>query len=700
MPNQVVKTTFTAADRLTPIMKRMGIQTDKTTGKMTRGFRKATRSARVFQGVLGGMLVSGAIQRTSAIAMRSIRGLAEEYLDFDKNITKAISRLPGQLGRGSKEFKKFSDAARQEAAKTEFTAGQTAKAVEQMALAGFDAAKTLALLPQVLQLATNADVEVVDATKIAIKTMNAFGLATGTTTEQVAALIKVNDMMSAGISSSTMDIEQLFQTLKFVGPNASAAGQNMSTMVAVIGKLHDNAIEASTAGTQLRMALARLAGPTGAAKKLIRDLGIEVENPLKKGTYANFINIVASVAEKTKRLGNRARTAALKEIFGVRAMTSMTKLVDIGADKLRDFAVRLEKSNGASKAMATTIRQSLLVRLLKLKSVLVETGFKLIEAFGGDAGKGIDSLTEKIAKFDMKPLVNDLKRIIELDIKPAIQDMRDFFSFAKKLYGFLRENKQLVRAMATLWISYKGALLLAAGAQGVLNIAMLANPFGLLIAGLTTAIALLFMFDDSTWSVEQGLLFMETGFEKFKLTALEAIKKVADGVKWLATLMDFEFEGDKSLQKSIDATKLQLKRLDIQGRDLQEEIGGRSARRGPQIKRGAASPVFGDKGRFQTPSDFKGFPLPATDSLATIKKSNDLLLRNQEIMRSINALTGQTSSFEDTRPEAPNQAEADVLKTMTKVLIQFENAPENVKVAKQTQSGAASVDVQGLGQNP
>jgi hypothetical protein len=108
--------------------------------------------------------------------------------------------------------------------------------------------------------------------------------------------------------------------------------------------------------------------------------------------------------------------------------------------------------------------------------------------------------------------------------------------------------------------------------------------------------------------------------------------------------------------------------------------------------------VFGDKGRFQTPADLKA--LPAADPFSTIKKSNDLLLRNQEIMRSINALTGQTSSFDDTSPEAPNRAEADVLKTMTKVLVQFENAPENLKVAKQTQSGTASVDVQGLGQNP
>jgi hypothetical protein len=109
--NQVVKTTFRGADKLSPVLKRIGIRVDTTGRKIDKSFKRATKSASVFGGALKGILVAGAIQRGAMAASLAIRGLSDEFVEFDKNITKAITRLPGGLDRSSDAFKKFGDVA-------------------------------------------------------------------------------------------------------------------------------------------------------------------------------------------------------------------------------------------------------------------------------------------------------------------------------------------------------------------------------------------------------------------------------------------------------------------------------------------------------------------------------------------------------------------------------------------------------------
>ncbi|MHC4157095.1 MAG: hypothetical protein ACYST6_19565, partial [Planctomycetota bacterium] len=77
MPDFVIKTQFKAADKLSPVLKKIGIRVDRVGDKATRSFRRATKSASVFGGVLKGILAAGLIQRGVATAGLAVRTLGE-----------------------------------------------------------------------------------------------------------------------------------------------------------------------------------------------------------------------------------------------------------------------------------------------------------------------------------------------------------------------------------------------------------------------------------------------------------------------------------------------------------------------------------------------------------------------------------------------------------------------------------------------
>jgi TP901 family phage tail tape measure protein len=715
MPTQIVETRFTGADRLSPVLKKMGINVETFGAKATKSFRRATKGASTFRGTLGGVFLGNTFSRAVGSVTMGIRGMAEEYLDFDKSITKAVARKG--LSRQSEEFKKFSMAARDEAAKTEFTAGQAGEAIEQMALAGFNATKSLKLLPGVLQLATNADVDVVDATKIAIKTMNAFGKNSEDTTQVVKSMTAVNDMLASSISNSTMDIEQLYETIKFVGVNARQAGQDMHTMAAVIGTLHDQTIEASTAGTQLRMAFGRMASPAGRASKWVKKLGIEIGDGA--GNYANFVDIVASVARGLEGLGDRAKMAALKDIFGIRSMTTMNALVGVGADKLEELSKKIREADGVSEAMATTIRTSLLAKLQVLKSVLFDIGFKILEAFSGRGSDAFDDWAARLRKWDPKPIIEGLRSMAEF--------MGDLWEAVKPFVPYLP-------TFIALWITYKATMITltgleaaqfffslakatkaAAGAQGLMNLIQAASPMlfmTMAVFGLVAALAILITKNKDV-SVSWESMFAD--IEAIASRAIAAIiGKVGDlylAISEVAGFFGFEDEKASSFALKLKQTAqvYRLAAADAERRSketLDEHFGGGMTRRGVQKAplsgraTGKVSVRPEDSIADYLPGFFSSFFLPLVESTGKQTASNQAL--NQQVAAMLPELQKRAdvdALIKQGRLQAPNRAEAKQASQSHPFFsgrMEFANAPPGASFT-QNNTGMKDLPVSGLG---
>jgi TP901 family phage tail tape measure protein len=688
----VVKTQFKGADRLSPILKKIGINVERTGRTATKSFKRATKAASIFGGVLKGNLVSGAITRGVMAANNAIRGLTEEFVDFDRNITKAVTRLPGGLDRSSAAFKQFGQVARDEAKRTEFTAGEAALAVEQLALAGFNLEKTTAALPGVLNLATNADVELADATRMATKTLGAFGLNASNTTELIGNLTHVNDVFSKTVSSASITMEDFFEVIKFGGPSANAAGQSIETFAAATAALADSAVDASVAGTSLRSMFINLAAPTPKATKLLRKMKVEVKD--SQGNFRNFFDIMSDVEKGTKGMGNAQKLAALNTLFGKRAVNAANILLNKGTDELKKYRKGLENSAGAAAKMSKTIRTSIEGRLKRLKSALVEVGFKFIEAFNKGAGDSIEDAIKAVSKFDVKPVVAGLKDIIR---------------FSKELFFILKPFLSFLPVFISMWVAYKAAMLAvtvveaarffvqvatamrsAAAAQGALNLVMAANPIALVtiaIVGLTAALAILITKNDDVTSSWESMF---SNLESFASTTIAFI------LGKLATLHDAlagigEFFGISSEGASQTAGALRsMERnylaaaadADRRAKEAIEEVAGVGVQRGIAGIRGATANVrSGPASKFQT---------------ETVRRINPVV---KGLMDRVAVQTPPSKTRSPRAPQAPNRTEIEAKQQSLRGTIEFKGAPQGTTFKPKKGPGLIPLTSEGLGAN-
>jgi len=672
----------------------MGIAVEQTGDRASRAFRRASRQASVFRGVVKGILAAGLVSRGMTYASMAVRGLAEEFLDFDKNITKAVTRLPGGLTRSSDAFRQLSKAAREEAAKTEFTAGQTAKAVEQLALAGFEVNQVMKALPGVLQLATNADIEVEQATLMATKSLGAFGMRTKDAAQLQANLTRVNNVFSRAVSSAALNIEDMFETLKYAGPPMHAAGQSIETFAAATELMADRSIDASIAGTALRMAFVRLAKPPKEARRELQRLKISVS---KDGNFRDFADILEDVSRKTAKMGNQQRLAVISSIFGVRAQGAMNALLMAGSDELRKYRQRLEQSEGAAKSMADTIRTSLTVKLQILRSALIELGIKFVTAFTGKAGKGLDGLIEKIRRFDVKPIV---------------QGVKDVIKFTQDLWRSLKPIREALPYIIGLWLSYKAALVTvtavqaviffiklakairAAGvAQGILNILMAANPIGLIVIAVTALIAviglLIWKWNEVSVAVQEFIGNAHIGFIRLKMTIMKAI---GDAISWVLNKFRslFEFFGfeipkfDIKFDFSDELAK--IKEIRQVQKDMIEE----------QHKVGVGRGLAG----------MRGYRAPPT-AVAKEQAAKGALARQQQLATSRQlglaggGMAGMVPGFGPLGAAPLGQGGEPQIglaqQSGGEFKFVFENVPPGLKLAERKTTGPAKIDVEGLG---
>lgn len=691
MPDFVVKTQFRGIDKLTPSLKKMGITVDKTGRRMDKSFKRASKSANVFRGVLKGVIVAGAVRRGAMLASNAIRGLSEEFIEFDRNITKAVTRLPGGLDRTSDAFRQLGAVARVEAKRTEFTAGEAALAVEQLALAGFDLEKVTATLPGVLNLATNADVGLAQAATIATKTLGAFGLKVDDVAQQQINLTRVNDVFSTTVSSASITMEQLFEVMKFGGPAAFAAGQSIETFSAASGVLADSTVDASVAGTSLRSMFLSLAAPVPKARKLIKKLGVDIKD--SKGNFNDFFSIMDDVRKGTAKMGNVQRLAALKILFGKKAVNAASIILNKGSKELRDYREQMKNAGGASKKMSKTIRTSIEGRLLRLKSALVETGFKFIEAFNKNAGSSIEAAIKAVSRFDVGPVIKDLKDIIR-ETKSLINTVRPFVPLLKTVVAGLIIYKGAMRAVIVLeavstFFALAKAAKAAAGAQGLLNVALLFSPIGLItfaVIGLSAALAILITDFDS---VSGGWEAMFVHMEIISLKFGKFLKRMVNGI----LLILLEIPKILTQGTALEGAAKKFFKFKISTED--DDAAIREAEN--RLRETQEATTFGNRGvrRNDFPSQRNRVKVPKPPTPAQVSAGDIRNLLRITGGAAANAIGG--GEFAAPAPQAPNRSQVEAQRVLFEANLSFANAPPGMSVETKKGRGAPKVTTEGLG---
>ncbi len=467
---QAVWTIFKARDNVSAAFKKMSKNSKRFGSDTEAAFKKASKSAKSFKGVTSGILKAKAVTSGLALAKRGLEEVTRQFIDFDDAIVSASAKfkdLDLTTQAGQKRLLLLKKTARDVGAATQFSATEAAAGLDFLALAGFKTTQAMAALPGIVDLATVAQTDLGRAVDIASDSLGAFGLMTEDSVQLQKNLIRVNDVMAKTMASTNTNLEDMFEAIKKGAPDFISAGQSVETFSSLLGIMANSGVKGGEAGTKLRNVMTRLAKPTKEATTELENMKIGIKD--NNNNFRDAVDILSDVEKATKKMGTAEKARVLATIFGARNQGAINILLREGTKNIRKFREGLIGAAGASKKMADIMRQSLGNRLKSLQSALIELGFKVLGGFKKNFEDTIDSVTNSIRKFDVKPIVDGIRTVMSL-----ISDLTQVVKASLIVLALYGTGWTIINAKMLVT---SGVMKLVAAGQWLLNAAMTAFGF-------------------------------------------------------------------------------------------------------------------------------------------------------------------------------------------------------------------------------
>jgi TP901 family phage tail tape measure protein len=481
---------------------------------------------------VGARLVATAASITSAIGVASVKAFA----DFDAAMTKSTA-IMGNVSSAMEQ--EMSQAAREVAKTTTFSAEEAAEAYFFLASAGLDAQASVAAMPQVAKFAQAGMFDLSQATDLLTDAQSALGLTVrDDAVKNLENMASVADVLVKANTLANASVEQFSQSLtNKAGAALSVANKSIEEGVAVLAVFADQGVKGAEAGERLSVMLRDIARAGAANADEFQKLGLRVFDA--EGNMRNMADITAEFERVLGPMSDAQKAVTLDTLGLTRSVADNIKLVLGASDQMRDYQTALEDAGGttdevANKQLQTFSAQLGLVRsniadvFLTIGSKLVPELLNMFEAFGGmDRVREItERLSSQFAFFwyqTLRPLIQGLmeelpgaltniRDIFENVLGPALRNSADFFmnnllpaiaDFAAFLY---REGMPVIESLAKFYTD-----VLQPAIQGVYNfiidilVPALKQILGPVFEGIKSVL------DKVTNSVDRN----KEGFQKF-----------------------------------------------------------------------------------------------------------------------------------------------------------------------------------------
>lgn len=288
-----------------------------------------------------------------------VMGIAASVVNTQMKFQDAMAKVQALSGASGAELKKLEDTAKQMGATTIFSASECADALGYMALAGWDANESAAGLPGVLNLAAASGMELAEASDMVTDYLTAFGLEA----DQAG---RMADVLSYAQAHSNTTTQQLGEAFKNCAVNAHNAGMSLEETTAILGKLADQGLKGSEAGTALNAVIRDMSSKMKDGNIQIGNTKVAVQDA--NGNFRKMSDIIADVTKATDGMGDAEKTAALQSTFTADSIKAMGILCNTGADDIDKFTKSLENSKGSAQKMSDMMNNTLSGSLKQLGS--------------------------------------------------------------------------------------------------------------------------------------------------------------------------------------------------------------------------------------------------------------------------------------------------------------------------------------------
>lgn len=321
------------------LLGRLNVKLGLDTEKFSKGLAKAEKD----MARLGSSMQS--VGKNLALSVTApIVALGTGIVKTAGNFEASMNRVGAITGATGEEFDSLSAKAKQLGASTQFSASQSADAIEVLAKNGLNATQILdGAVDASLNLAAATGSDLAGAADIATDVMQSFGKEA----KQLGSLI--NGITGVTLKSK-FGIEDYRLALGQAGGVAGALGVSIEDFNTAIAATSNVFASGSDAGTSFKTFLQRLVPASTAASDEMERLGLEFFDA--QGKMKSLADISQELQDAFKGLSDEQKNQAASTIFGSDALRTALALADTGSVKFRELSSAIETTSAADQAAA------------------------------------------------------------------------------------------------------------------------------------------------------------------------------------------------------------------------------------------------------------------------------------------------------------------------------------------------------------
>lgn len=358
-------------------------------------------------------------------AVGSSLNQAVEYQNIMKT-TNAILKN-GTDNYSNSAFKGMEQIVRQVGKDTKFTAPQVASAAKFLAMAGYDIPAINSAIKPVSNIALIGDTDLGATADKLTNVMTTFGI-------MPEKMNDIADIMTTTFTRSNTDMMMLAESAKYAGGIAHLYGgnfqNNFADVMAMFGVLGNAGIQASSAGTTLRMMYQNLMQPNKNQRATLKQYGI-----FTRDTNGNPLEMVDILKQIAAKVPEDKLADAIGNMFRITAQPGAAALATHlnGSNGLIALmeANRTAAGSGIAENIANEKKNTMSGLWAQVQSTFTEG---VLQAFEGKEG-GWAGMLAQLRDYLAKPeTVEMLRSIIDL-VENLAKIMSDFAKVYAKVYN-------------------------------------------------------------------------------------------------------------------------------------------------------------------------------------------------------------------------------------------------------------------------
>ena len=273
----------------------------------------------------------------------------------------SVSDLQNNVNGAAETMEALTEKAEIMGATTQYTSAKAAEGLNILAMSGYNADQSIAMIDSTLSLAAAGGLELSRSAQFIAGAMKGFAEETAKFNGEAEASTYYADIIAKGATMAATNVDQLGEAMQSAAAIAGSYNQTSQATEVALLRLAEQGVTGSHAATNLAAAMANIYTPMDQAKVAMEQLGVSAYN--EAGNMRDFNDVVDDLGAALKNYTPEDAAKLEDIIFGRQGKAAFDKMIVSSSDKVAQFYEGLAYNESGSLGSAAEQAEAMMDNL-------------------------------------------------------------------------------------------------------------------------------------------------------------------------------------------------------------------------------------------------------------------------------------------------------------------------------------------------